>query len=368
MEVRHGGRDYLPEGVLKDGGFDGAALIDFSVNVSPLGLPDGAAEAIRRAAADCHKYPDPFCRNLRSALSSLLAVDAGNIVCGNGAGELIYRIVMWKKPRAALICAPSFSDYEKALVEISCNIGYHELSKDDFSLDDKIMPKIDEAEIVFLCNPNNPTGKTINPILLRDIIRRASKRGITLVIDECFNEFLDEPGAHTALPYIDEARNLIILRAFTKIYAMAGLRLGYCVTGSAEDAAALSNTGQAWPVSIPAQAVGIAALSDKDYVKRVRSLVKTERTMMKDAVSKLGIKVLGGEANFIFLKIDADSGFDKNTFFDSLLRRNILIRGCDNYRSLDESYYRAAVLNRSENAAMIEALREIKMGGGGVVG
>jgi threonine-phosphate decarboxylase len=141
---------------------------------------------------------------------------------------------------------------------------------------------------------------------------------------------------------------------------MAGLRLGYCVTGRVEDAAALSNTGQAWPVSIPAQEAGIAALADKDYVKRARSVVKTERAMMKDALLELGINVLGGEANYIFFKIGADCGFDKNTLFDSLLRRRILIRRCDNYRGLDDGYFRIAILKPDENLFLLEALREIR--------
>ncbi|MDR2782255.1 MAG: aminotransferase class I/II-fold pyridoxal phosphate-dependent enzyme, partial [Treponema sp.] len=356
MEIRHGGREYLPEGLLKNAGLGGKELIDFSVNISPLGMPDAAVEAIRRSAADCGKYPDPFCRDLRAALSGYLGVEAERIVCGNGAGELIYRIVQWKKPRRALVTAPAFSDYEKALCEVSCATVYHELSKDDFSIDRQILSKMNGAEIVFLCNPNNPTGKTISPGLLLDIVQYAVSLGITLVIDECFNEFLDEPQVHTALSYISESQGLIILRAFTKIYAMAGLRLGYCVTGSVEDAKALTDTGQAWPVSVPAQAAGIAAMSDKYYIERVRGIVKAERTMMKDGLSKLGIKVLGGEANFIFFKIGR--GFDETMFFDSLLRRNILIRRCDNYRSLGGSYYRIAVLNHDENAALLKALYE----------
>jgi threonine-phosphate decarboxylase len=372
MEVRHGGRDYLDAGLLKSANACRGKLLDFSVNVSPFGLPKGAADAIRRSAAYCDVYPDPFCRELRAAIAGLLAVDAERIVCGNGAGELIYRIAAWKKPRRALVCAPTFSDYEKALREFSCGIVYHELSKDDFSVGREILSKIDGVEMIFLCNPNNPTGKTINPPLLREIARRAAERGVTVVIDECFNEFLDEPGPHTALSFVDESPSIIVLRAFTKIYAMAGLRLGYCVTGGVKDAIALSNTGQAWPVSVPAQAAGIAALSDKNYVDGVRAVVKTERAMMKNALSELGINVLCGEANFIFFRIDDKCSFDKNTFFDSLLRRGILIRCCDNYRGLDDGYFRTAVLNHDENLSLLEALSEIRnsflQGGGGVIG
>jgi threonine-phosphate decarboxylase len=372
MEIRHGGVDYLADGLPESGG----RLIDFSVNISPLGLPEACVDALLRQlggesryakfapnlAPSLAKYPDPFCRRLRAALAEHLSVPACQIVCGNGAGDLIYRIAHWKKPAKALVTSPAFSDYEKALREVSCEIFYHALSKDTFELDQQILSKIDGVQIVFLGNPDNPAGRTIDTNLLARIVKKCNEYGVTLVIDECFNEFLDDPSAHTAIRYLKESRNLIILRAFTKIYAMAGLRLGYCVMGSEENARELADTGQAWPVSGVAQSAGIAALTEKDYIPNVRALIKTERTRMKDEFRRLGLQVLGGDANFIFFRITPDSGFDKDTFFDNLLRHNILIRCCDNYRGLDNSYYRAAILTHDENTLLLQALSEIKRG------
>ncbi|MDR2444790.1 MAG: aminotransferase class I/II-fold pyridoxal phosphate-dependent enzyme, partial [Spirochaetaceae bacterium] len=155
---------------------------------------------------------------------------------------------------------------------------------------------------------------------------------------------------------LPEFGNVIVLRAFTKVYAMAGLRLGYCVTGSDTEAAAIAETGQAWPVSAVAQSAGIAALRDQGYVERLRVLVKAERARMKAEFTRLGIEVLGGEANFIFFRIGR--GFDKKTFFDSLLRQRILIRRCDNFRGLDDSYYRSAILTHDENTLLLRALAQ----------
>lgn len=352
MEVRHGGIDYIREGLP-----GGGPVLDFSVNVSPLGMSPAAARAAILSVSGCAKYPDPFCRSLREALASCLGLNADCIVCGNGAGDLIYRIARLKKPRRALVTAPTFSDYEKALREVSCEIVYHELPKNNFLLDERILSKINRGvQIVFLCSPNNPTGLTVNKNLLESIVRGCAGSGVTLVIDECFNEFLDDPLEHSALPFLRDFDNMIILRAFTKIYAMAGLRLGYCLTGKAPEAAAIADTGQAWPVSAVAQSAGIAALSDKAYVERVRCLVKAERARLKTEFTRLGIEVLGGEANFIFFRIGPDSGFDKKTFFDSLLRQRILIRRCNNFRGLDDSYYRSAILTRDENTLLLQAL------------
>jgi threonine-phosphate decarboxylase len=383
MEIRHGGIDYLMSAVHRnaggtadgndalngvpdngpgdgpDGTPSGGRIVDFSVNVSPLGMPEACAGAIR--AVDYSRYPDPFCRRLRAALSEYLGVAAEQIVCGNGAGDLIYRISRWKNPSRALVAVPTFSDYEKSLREISCEIVRYELSKESFELDRNILSKISaDIQIMFLCNPNNPTGLTINAELLDLIIKKCGSLGVTLVIDECFNEFLDDPAAHTAVPYLKESPNLIIIRAFTKIFAMAGLRLGYCVTSGTEEADAIGNIGQAWPVSAAAQAAGIAALADKDYCNRVRSFVGCERARMKNEFRRLGLDVIGGEANFIFFRLSPD--FDKNTFFDSLLRNNILSRSCDNYYGLDNSYYRTAVLGREENNLLLKVLQKMKGG------
>jgi threonine-phosphate decarboxylase len=362
MEVRHGGVEYLNRSLFPGGGGE-ARLLDFSVNINPLGLPESAAEAARAAIGSARRggYPDPFCRRLREALSARLSVPASNIVCGNGAGDLIYRIVRRLTPRKALVTAPAFSDYEKALLEASSGIVHHELEKPNFLLDGRILEKINgDIQLVFLCSPNNPTGLTIDRDLLAKIVRKCEECRVTLVVDECFNEFLDEPEVHTALPYLAEAPRLLILRAFTKIYAMAGLRLGYCVTGGEKRASALADTGQAWPVSVPAQAAGIAVLGDKDYYDRSRALVKTERARMKTEFKKLGFESTCGEANFIFFRVTPASGFDNGSFFASLLKRGILIRRCDNYRGLDDSYYRAAILTHDENTALLEALAELK--------
>ncbi|MDR1363883.1 MAG: aminotransferase class I/II-fold pyridoxal phosphate-dependent enzyme [Spirochaetaceae bacterium] len=372
MEIRHGGIDYLKSETPVGGG----RLIDFSVNINPLGLPKAIVDALLRElrgelrgeqvggaklAENFSKYPDPFCRELRRSLAECLSVPADRIVCGNGAGDLIYRIAHWKKPARALVTAPAFLDYEKALREISCDVDYHELSKVTFELDQQILSKINsDIQLLFLGSPGNPSGLTINADLLARIIQKCDEYSITLVIDECFNEFLDAPAEHTAIPYLKNSPNLIILRAFTKIYAMAGLRLGYCVTGCAENAREIANTGQAWPVSAAAQTAGIAALGEKDYVINTRALIKAERARMRDEFTRLGLEVLGGEANFIFFRIRPDSGFDNDVFFDNLLQYNILIRRCDNYRGLDDSYYRTAILTHDENTLLLQALAEIK--------
>ncbi|WP_010254185.1 threonine-phosphate decarboxylase CobD [Treponema primitia] len=355
MHLNHGG-DIYSTPLAK-----GMQLLDFSANINPLGLPRGVIRAVKREAGNFDRYPDPLCRKLRAALAEYYRIDPDRIVCGNGAADLIYRIVQWKNPRKALLTAPIFSEYEKALSEKGCVFDQYPLSYPRFEIDEDILLRITgETGVVFLCNPNNPTGVLIRQDVLENVIRKCNETKTVLVIDECFNEFLDDPPAHSARNFLDGAPNLIILKAFTKTYAMAGLRLGYALCGSPEIANALAEIGQAWAVSQPAQAGGIAALKEEVYLERSRDLVIRERKYLKTALSNLGLEVLGGEANYIFFRIKDGSGFSKKTFSQALLDRGILVRSCASYSGLDDSYFRIAVRLPKEDKILIRALQGMK--------
>jgi threonine-phosphate decarboxylase len=343
--------------------FEGAMnILDFSANISPLGLPAGVAEAVRQGLESCAVYPDPLCRALRSALAEHHQIDASRIVCGNGAADLIYRIVSALRPRKALICAPTFSEYEKALREGGAEITRYMLPAPLFRLDRSFIPKISaETDILFLCNPNNPTGILIDPALLQEIAGRCAETGTLLVMDECFNEFLDEPSDHSLKGFLNSMKGLIILKAFTKVYAMAGFRLGYCLCGSPETAAAVAAAGQAWPVSGIAQIAGIAALKEREYVEKLRALIQRERWRMRDALAALGLEALGGSANYLFFRIDTASGFEADRFYSALLDRGILVRNCANFSGLENRYCRIAVRKPEENQVLLETLQALKV-------
>jgi threonine-phosphate decarboxylase len=360
----HGGDIYIP-GFKKRAGFPGAgeAPLDFSANISPLGLPPGVLTALTREAPSFDRYPDPRCGELREALAKHHGLGADRIVCGNGAADLIYRIVRRLKPKRALILSPSFSEYAKALEEADCTVVRYELRYPSFQVGEDILPLIPGMDLMFLCNPNNPTGLLIDPGLVQGICQACVAAGVVLAADECFNEFLDTPGAHTLIGSLADSPGLIILKAFTKLYAMAGLRLGYILCGSPETARDIAGTGPPWSVSAVAQRAGIAALQEKAYVGELRRMIKAERETMKAALTGLGFEVLGGEANYLFFRISGFRGFDGDVFFQSLLNRGILLRSCANYPGLDGSYYRAAVRTPAENRVFLEVLQNIQKEG-----
>lgn len=332
----------------------GRPPLDFSANISPLGVPTGVQKALRDAAGRADRYPDPLCRELRAALSAHEGVPAEWILCGNGAADLIFRAVLAQRPRRALVTAPSFGEYEAALRLTDCAVERVFLKeKRNFALDGGFLDAMTpETDMAFLCEPNNPTGVTTSPALLAGILERCRETGTLLVVDECFGDFLDTPEAHSRKGDLAEYPNLLVLRAFTKQYAMAGVRLGYGLCADGDFLERMRRAGQPWPVSSLAQAAGIAALGETDYARRVRELTAEERAWLFRRLTGLGLRVIPGEANYLLFRCP-------RPLEEPLARRGILLRNCGNYAGLDETWYRAAVRTRTDNRRLMEALEEV---------
>lgn len=330
----------------------GCLPLDFSACISPLGLPENVRSAAIRALDEADRYPDPLCRELRSALADYHHIPQDRIVCGNGAADLIHRLCRTLHPKKAAVFAPSFAEYSLALSEVGCEITYLPLpEKDDFRLSE--VPDIPEGcEMLFLCNPNNPTGVLTDRSVLRVLLRHCREAGMRLAADECFLDFCEEPGKHSLVSELHACPELIILKAFTKTWAMAGLRLGYALCGDPALADDLQHCGQPWAVSGIAQAAGEAALKEKDYVNQTRTLVTSERRKLSAGLHELGLRLIPGEANFLlFFSADAE--------LDSKLRRQgILIRDCSNYTGLQKGWYRIAVRTAEENGVLLKAIKE----------
>ena len=352
----------------------GRQPLDFSMNVNPLGISEAVREAIAKAGAAADRYPDPLCRRLIQRLAEAEGVPAEWIFCGNGAADIIFRLARALKPeeKAApvlLVTAPTFSEYEAAFAENGWEIRRYLLQEEKgFRIGEDFLDQIGEdTDAVFLCEPNNPTGITTDMQLLRKIRQRCRKTGTALVIDECFNGFLEDPAAHSMAAELETAGPLIILKAFTKLYGMAGVRLGYCLCPDLETVERLRRAGAPWNVSSLAQEAGIAALEDQDHVKRGLAIVEEERPWLKDQLTKIiGGAGIYGEANYLLFHVNEgssnDSGNAKLPLDEQLRRRGILIRDCSNYPGLGQGWYRIAVRKHEENLQMIEAMRDIFKG------
>ena len=206
--------------------------LDFSANVSPLGLPEGVAKAITAALATADRYPDPLCRALREKLAVAEGVPAEWLLCGNGAADLIFRLALAAKPRTALVTAPTFAEYATALETAGCRVERHFLREEnDFAVTKDLLNAVHPGtNMVFLCQPNNPTGQLAEPALVEALLRRCEAVGAVLAVDECFLDFLPEGEGLSAKHLLKNSKKLIILKAFTKLYGMAGVRLGYALS------------------------------------------------------------------------------------------------------------------------------------------
>ena len=329
-------------------------ILDFSVNINPLGPPERVKEAAKRGVEFAAVYPDSQCRKLRNKLAQKQDIPEKDYIFGNGAAELIYTLVLAEKPRRALVPIPAFSEYEQALQTVGCEIEYYNTKENNcFCIDEDFLSELNESiDIVFLCSPVNPSGHVIDKELIRRTAERCEQLGIRLVLDECFMEFMPVPGEYSMVSEAEKFPRLFILRAFTKIYAMPGLRLGYGISSDAGLLEAMANMRQPWSVSVPAQEAGTAALDEDRYVAQARKLVAEERKFLENELDKTGVKFISSDINFILL-------YTKINLFDEMKERGILIRNCENYRGLGKGWYRIAVRTHEENVRLINALKDI---------
>lgn len=333
----------------------GALPLDFSANLSPLGMPESVRRAAEAAMAESARYPDPRCRALGEKLAAYHGVPAEWILCGAGAADLIYRLAAARRPKRALVTAPTFSEYENALELWDCRVDRFPLREEQgFSVTEDLLPAITpEVELLFLCEPNNPTGRTTDPALLERILERCDACGTLLAVDECFNAFLDDPGAHTLVPSLPRHENLLILRAFTKSFALAGLRLGYALSQDVLLLETMARSGPPWAVSAPAQAAGLAALDETEGLRALRESIRVERARLAEGLAALGCRVCPGEANYLLFFCGTPD------LPRRLAERGVLIRDCAGYRGLGPGWYRAAVRTRAENERFLAIMEEV---------
>ena len=329
-------------------------MIDFSSNCNPFGPPQRVQDAICRVAGQIGHYPDVQCSLLRDALSVKLHVPGAWIFFGNGAAEVIFAAVTALKPKKALLPAPTFAEYAQALETVGCEIQYEQTAEaDGFALPMDFAEQITEdIDMVFLCNPNNPTGNLLSREETERVIRRAGALGCTVMLDECFLDFVENPDEFSMLGELAAYPHVILLKAFTKLYAMAGVRLGYGISSNPAIIEKLERSVQPWNVSSLAQAAGLAALTEDAYVRESLTTLRAERAYLLQALEKLGCRTYASQANYIFFR-------GETTLGEKLRAARFLVRDCSNYAGLGKGYYRVAVRLHEDNVKLVQALAHI---------
>lgn len=353
MEYLHGGDVYR-----------NTIQYDFSVNINPLGMPPGCMEAAKQGVELCARYPDWRGEELCRALAAAEGVREEQVLLGNGAAELLYALMFHLRPGKVLLPVPSFGEYEAAAASSGGQCDFWRLREElDFCLEETFLNAITGAvNMVILCNPNNPTGVSADRNVLLRIAGKCEETGTWLCVDECFLPFTGRERELTLKSSLEHFPHLVVLRAFTKIYGMPGLRLGYAMAADKGLLAGVRRCLQPWNTSIPAQAAGLQALKARGFVEQTVKLVREERAFLRrelgDMPSGLVEKVYPSEANFLLLRGRTD-------LYQRMLEQGVLIRDCGNYRGLTEEkdsargYFRIAVRTHRENQTLLDCMRNI---------
>jgi threonine-phosphate decarboxylase len=351
----HGGDVYHLARTL---GLDLGELLDFSANINPLGFPPGIPEAIQRALPQIVHYPDRRSLALRRDLAAYHGLHPEQILVGNGSTELIYLAARALKPGKALIVAPAFSEYEQALAVAQTPVAFQVTGEaQNFTLAAPLDPQ--GAELVFLASPSSPSGVLLAPELLVELAAALDAAGVYLLLDEAFVDFVEEASLKA---HLSRFPRLLILRSFTKFFAIPGVRLGYLLAAP-DLIRRLAAFQEPWSVNTLAQAIGTACLQDRAYMARSRDLVRQEREYLLEGLRALpGLQPFPGAVNYLLVKITRPS-LTAAGLQQALLSQRIIIRDASNFRGLDQRFFRLAVRRREENRRLLEALRHCLDGG-----
>ncbi len=326
---------------------------DFSVNTNPLGMPDSVREALHQAVEEAEHYPDIHAQELANAVAEQLQISEKQLVFGNGASELFHAVLHAVKPSKILIPVPSFLGYEEAAKALDCEVIFYEMKKEEnFCLTERILDVLDESiSLVFLANPNNPVGNLVELELILKIAEKCRQCDITLVLDECFMELTGKEQKYSFLSHLEEFPNVVVVRAFTKLYAIPGVRLGYLVCEQTL-AEKIRLQLPEWNLSVFAQRAGVAASKEQGYVARAVACIQTQRLFLREELKAAGCIVYDSDADYLLF-------YSEKKLYELFLQRGILIRDCSNFRGLKSGYYRIAVKSEEQNRIFAEVLRQI---------
>ena len=362
-------------------------ILDYSSNINPYGIPESLKSRIIENLEILERYPDPDYVELREKLANLNNVNLSDIILGNGATEIIFLFMKVINPKKILIVSPTFGEYERAVkavgtsrnsIDLSCSddnknienkeieIEYFELKEsDDFKLNiGNLKNQLEKKyNLLIICNPNNPTGKFLKLAQTEEILKECNKYDTKLFIDEAFIEFLADGMKESIINTEENKKNLFVTRAFTKFFAIPGLRLGYGMYFDKELEQKISEKKEPWSVNNIAEMAGLTVLDDTEYIEKTLKWITKEKIYMYEKLNEIsGIKVYETEVNFITGKIDEKlflEGLNVKILREKMLEQGILIRDASNFKFLDERFFRLAIKDRESNKRVIEVLKGI---------
>lgn len=328
-------------------------VIKLASNENPLGPSPEAVRAIVEASERVHIYPDGNCYILKEALAAKYKINQNQLIIGNGVDDLISLIAnTYINPGDEIVVAePTFSEYEFAAqvmagraVYVPCRNFRHDLK----AMAAAITPR---TRLVFVCNPNNPTGTIVGHNSLESFLRGIPS-SVIVVLDEAYAEYVTAEQYPDSLSLVRKYANVIILRSFSKLYGLAGLRVGYAIAAP-EIIKDINRVRPPFNVNLIAQEAAVAALNDEAHIKKSRDINNEGKAYLYQQFEAMGLKYVPTEANFIFV----DLGRDCREVFQQMLRKGVIVRTGDIFGY--NSFLRLTIGTSRQNERFIKALKEV---------
>ena len=353
----HGGNIHA---AARDSGLAATDFLDFSANINPLGLSLQVRAALLATMDLVVAYPDPDAVALKQSIADTYKVPGECIETGNGAVELIYLLCRALSPRRVLLPAPTFGEYEAAASAAGLPIVRLPLPADDGFIADlaAIGASLQRDDVLFFCNPNNPSGAIMTCEQLAPLLAQAEAAGAHVVVDESFIDFRPSEQAESCRTLIGRFRSLSVLHSLTKFLAVPGLRLGFLLA-EPDLVRRLSLLRDPWNVNVMAKAAGVAGLQDLAYRQETVQLVAEQKDWLKNELQSIsGVKPFAPSVNFILADIGI-TGWSAAALQQRLWADRILIRNCASFSGLSDRYIRLAVKRPAENRQLIASLKSI---------
>jgi threonine-phosphate decarboxylase len=356
MSINHGANLF---DISKKLGFEKQELMDFSSNINPFGASSKAKDALIKNIDMVSIYPDPNYKNLKKSISNYCSCNDTNILLGSGATELISSFINIINPSNALLLSPAYSEYERELKKINCNISkYFHKKENDFKVDvDHLIEniKINNYELIIICNPNNPTGFAFSKEEMKKILESTNA---FVMVDETYIEFTDM-NMYSSTPLVDECTNLFVIRGTSKFFSTPGIRLGYGLISNKKVYEKIEQRLDLWNINIFATIMGEIMFKDKNYIEENINKIKNERDYLtKELKSIEDLKVFESKGNFILCEIKSKK-LNSKELYEKLIENKIVIRNATSFEGLDEYFFRVCTLKPEENKLLIKKLRDV---------
>lgn len=357
MAYEHGGNIHQ---LIRESGKAAQEILDFSANINPLGLSELGKTRMLKSLEGLTHYPDPHYIMLKEKLSAYYSVEDSQISVFNGAAEGLHELIRYLNPQRAMVLAPSFVEYEKALKAIQCEIEWFDLKAlEQFQINEKrflVTIELERPDLIVLCTPNNPTGKLLSMDFVEKVAELSRRWQGNILIDEAFFDFLPEGSKSMALlaPFYP---HLFVMKSFTKFFGVPGLRLGAILSSNQGFREYMDTYGVPWRINAMAEQYALGAIEDRDYQKNTRQVILEERFWMMENLCQMeNLTVYESFADYLLIKISEDLA----DFVETSLRRDgIMIRNCSNYRGLGKGYFRIAVKSHDSNERLLEAMSKV---------